>query len=214
MAASRREKSRCLPVTLGHLLGIGAAGLATRSVNGRLHPHWLERLGFAAADLWLGRLERLLTSALVTHGDGVFWEALGMTAVSLGLAEWLAGWRRALATFWGVHLATLLFESWLLASPLGRWFGAEAHDLAEGRDVGPSAGYFGSLGLAAGRLPGRWRWIGGVAGLGVLAAALFLPPRSGESRAVKRFADLAHLLAFPLGWASASFGKPGRRGQR
>lgn len=50
----------------------------------------------------------MFISALVTSGGVVFWEALFFIAFAVGLAEWLTGWKRAAATFLGVHLLALM----------------------------------------------------------------------------------------------------------
>jgi hypothetical protein len=70
------------------------------------------------------------------------------------------------------------------------------------RDVGPSAGFFGCLGLVSERLPGKWRWISGGLIWSALIATAFLAPQPGESAVVKLWADLAHIIAFTLGWLS------------
>jgi len=188
--------------TLSSLAGFSLVALLTGTHLGSISSLWLERLGFAPNDLQAGSVERLFTSAVVTQGGSAFWEAMGMTALSVGLAEWLGGTRRTLATFWGIHLATLLAGSWVLTGlfQLSKDTGVE--ELLQARDVGPSAGYFGCLGLACGRLPGRWRGFGLLIGTASLILAIFLPARNGESPTVKLAADLAHLIAFPLGWAS------------
>ena len=191
---------RRIPFTLLMLGGLALVALLTETHNGSLSAAWLARLGFAPQDLWLFRIERLLTSAVVTYGGRVFWEAVGMITLAVGLAEWLTTTRRTALTFWGVHLAVLLFQSLLIALPLHLWGGADGEAMSLARDVGPSAGYFGCLGLVSSWLPGRWRWISGALILGGLVAALFLPPRAGESELVKLGADLAHLIAYPLGW--------------
>jgi hypothetical protein len=83
-------------------LAVGA--LLTNTHFDQLQVYWLDGLGFAPQDLWLLRLERLFTSALITYGGWVFWQAIGMTVFAVGLAEWLTGTPRTLLTFWGVHL--------------------------------------------------------------------------------------------------------------
>ena len=147
----------------------------------------------------------MLTSALVTSGRIVFWEALFFVAFAVGLAEWMTGWKRAAATFWGVHLLALILLSLImsLAEHQLRNIGLEASELA--RDVGPSAGYFACLGLVSSRLKYPWHWTSGGILLLVFATILFMPPTIDESAALKFSADLAHLLAFPLGWLSGWF---------
>jgi hypothetical protein len=69
--------------------------------------------------------------------------------------------------------------------------------------VGPSAGYMGSLGFVITFLPKPWRWVAFGAILIYLIISLFLPPQAGMTLAIKTSDDLAHLLAFPLGWITA-----------
>jgi hypothetical protein len=196
------------PFTLVSLAGLTTGAWLTSSHAGALSIWWHRRLGFAPLDLWAGRWERLVTSALVTDGGQAFWRAAGMIALAVGAAEWLAGTRRAALTFWGVHLATLLTESLFIVLPLHQAGAAPGFALLVARDVGPSAGYLGCLGLACARFPNR-RW-GRLAGLLILAGlgmTLFQPPSEGQDAAVKLSADLAHLIAFPLGWLAAYFMK-------
>jgi hypothetical protein len=60
---------------------------------------WASLTGFAPNDLWYGRLERLFTSAVVTSGGVVFWEALFFVAFAVGSAEWMVGWKHTSAIF-------------------------------------------------------------------------------------------------------------------
>jgi hypothetical protein len=185
---------------------LGAGALLTNTHTDNLTPYWLNRLGFAPVDVWVLRWQRLFTSALVTSGGWIFWQAAGMIALAVGAAEWLAGTKRAIATFWGVHLATLLLESLLIALPLHHLGFTGGTALLVARDVGPSAGYFGCLGLACVRFPRkRWGQLAGVLIFLSLIWTLFQPPRAGQDDTVKLFADLAHLIAFPLGWLSSYF---------
>jgi hypothetical protein len=189
-----------LPFTLLMLFVIGLAGLLTNTYIENITHHWLNRVGFAPNDLWYWRLDRILASALVTSGGKVFWEALLLIAFCVGLAEWMTGWRLTAATFWGVHIAALVLLSVIFAWAAHQLpdIGLEAVILA--RDVGPSAGYFACLGLASARLRQPWYWITGGALLLIFMIAPFLPPKAGETAQVKLSADLAHLLAFSLGW--------------
>lgn len=184
------------------------AALVTNTTFESITHHWLNRTGFAPNDLWYWRVERMFSSALVTSGGKVFWEALFFVAFVVGLAEWMTGWKRTAATFWGVHLLALVIVSIIISLSLHQLksIGFEASELA--RDVGPSAGYFACLGLVSARMKRPWDWVSGSIILAVFAVALFLPPEAGESVHVKFSADLAHLLAYPLGWLSSKIGKP------
>jgi hypothetical protein len=92
-----------------------------------------------------------------------------------------------------------------LAAHQLREFGLEAVETA--RDVGPSAGYFACLGLVSGSMKHPWKWISGGILLIIFIVALFLPAGAGDDAAIKFSADLAHLLAFPLGWLIAQIGR-------
>ena len=201
-----RQIVRRLPFTLISLVGLSLVAVLTNSHVGDLPRQWFNRLAFAPRDLSLIRWPRLITSALVTSGGGAFWQALGMVALTTGTAEWLAGTRRAALTFWGVHLTTLLVQSLLIAVPLHTLGSSLGTALYLARDVGPSAGSFGCLGLACARLPKPWRWIGG----GLVLAGLvivFLLAVVTRQDAIVVSADLAHLLAFPVGWLSSLIGR-------
>lgn len=191
---------RHFPFTLVTLMGLAVSALVTNTYWEQITDPWLDRIGFAPNDLWYWRLERMFTSALVTSGGVVFWEALFFVAFAVGLAEWMTGWKRTAATFWGVHLLALILLSLImsLAKHQLRNIGLEASELA--RDVGPSAGYFACLGLVSARLKRPWQWVSGCILFLFFAIALFLPAGIGENAQVKFPADLAHLLSFPLGW--------------
>ncbi len=193
------------PFTLVMLVVLGATAVFTNTHLSSLTEGWLARLGYSPRDLWLFHWERLFTSALVTFGKGVFWQAAGMITLAVGAAEWLAGTKRTTLTFWGVHFTTLLGESLLVALPLYLSGSTIGTALILARDVGPSAGYFGCLGLASRRLSRPWQWLSGTAVLIGLFWTLFQSPKVGQDAAAKLAADLAHLIAFPLGWITGSW---------
>ena len=199
------------PFTLLLLATLTAVAVLTNSHTGELSARWQRRLGISARDVWKARWPRIVTAALVTKGGWVFAEALAMIALAVGAVEWMAGTRRAAATFWGVHLLTFLAEPILIIWPLQKLGGAPGTALARTRDVGPSAGYFGALGTAAARLDRPWRWLAGAGVLVALVAAFFIPARpgaNGKSQAEsKLFADLAHIIAFPLGWLLSAWAR-------
>ena len=188
------------------LAGLVIAALVTNTTFQSITRHWLNRTGFAPNDLWYWRLERIFTSALVTVGGVVFWEALFFVAFAVGMAEWMTGWKRTAATFWGVHLLALVLLSLIvsLTEHELRSIGLEAGLLA--RDVGPSAGYFACLGLVSAQVKRPWNLTSGAILFAMFVVILFLPAAAGESAQLKFSADLAHMLAFPLGWLSAGIG--------
>lgn len=194
---------RRVPFTLCMVLLLSLVAWWTHSYFQELAKIWVTQLGFAPRDFWFFRWERLILSALVTSGGSIFWFALTMVVISSGVAEWMIGsWRTAL-TFWGAHTATLLIESLMFLLPLHQLGFTQARVLFFSRDVGLSAGYMGCLGLATAFIPKPWRWLVFGAILTFLIVSLFLPPRPGETQVVKLSADLAHLLAYPLGWIAA-----------
>lgn len=185
------------------LIGVVSAALVTNTYFEQITEHWMNLAGFAPNDLWYLRIERLFTSALVTSGGWVFWQALFFIAFAVGLAEWQTTSRRAAVTFWGIHLVTLVLLSIIVSLALHQLknFGLEASEVA--RDVGPSAGYFACLGLVSAKLKRPWNLISGGVLLLVILTVLLLPPQVGEDTRIKFSADLAHLMAFPLGWLSS-----------
>ena len=62
------------------------------------------------------------------------------------------------------------------------------------------------LGLVSAQLKRPWHWVSGAVLFAMFVVALFLPASAGESAQLKFSADLAHMLAFPLGWLSAGIG--------
>ena len=201
---------RRIPFTVCMVILLLLVAWWTQSYFQQLAREWVNQLGFAPRDFWFLRWERVILSAFVTSGGSIFWFALGIVAFTSGLIEWkTSSWKAALI-FWGIHLATLVLESLLFLLPLHQLGFPQARALFFSRDVGPSAGYMGSLGFVVRYLPKPWRWVA-FAGIFVfLIISIFLPARTGEAQAVKLAADLAHLIAFPLGWlVGLTFGHKG-----
>ncbi len=199
-----RRVLRRVPFTLTMLAALAIAGLITNTYFQEITREWLARTGFAANDLWYWRLGRLFSSAVVTSGGTVFWQALLLMAVAVGLAEYITGWKRTAATFWGVHVLALILLSIIVSSLAHQLREIGLHATEVARDVGPSAGYFACLGLASARLQRPWQWVTGGIGLVAFVIALFVPATPGESARIKFSADLAHMIAFPLGWLSSA----------
>jgi ABC-type multidrug transport system permease subunit len=61
----------------------------------------------------------------------------------------------------------------------------------------------GCLGLITTFLPKPWRWVAFGVITAYLLIALILPSRAVASQAIELADDLAHLIAFPLGWMSS-----------
>lgn len=194
---------RRLPFTLAMLMGLAIIALLTESYGRQLSDLWYHRLGFAAQDLWSLEWYRIVTSTFATAGGQGFWRPVAMIALVVGAAEWVAGPRRTALTFWGINLIVLVVESLFVG-----WMAfARLHPLGGSllaiRDVGPSAGAIGTLGLLSGRLPRLWRRLTGIGIFAVLAAMLLMPADGATSKGLELSAELAHLLAFPVGWFSA-----------
>ena len=182
---------------------IGVTGFFTLTATGRsITTHTLQQVGWAPRDLVALDIGRMLFSALVTNGGLVFWMALALTALFVGLAEHYAGSPMAAATFWGVHLATL---GVMLAVSLPLHLAGDSLGtlVYATRDVGPSAGYVGCLGLAivCSKRRERW-WVLGATAV-VLATVLARSLWGSGTEAIDVSANLAHAVALPIG---ASFG--------
>ncbi len=178
--------------------------LVTLSVNprlGNLTPAWMNRLGFAPHDLFDLQWGRLFSSTPVIERVRPFIHGMIMIGLIGGAAEWLAGTRRAITAFWGGNLAALVLSSVLIVWPLYRLGVPFGEDLYRARDVGPSAAYYGGLGLLAAWLPKPWRWIVFGASLGFMGLAIVLATRT-QDVAVNVLAALAHVIALPVGFAS------------
>jgi hypothetical protein len=123
-----------------------------------------------------------------------------MLAFNVGTTEWLFGTRRTFVLFWASHLLTLLIQSLLLAIPLhqlGAWWGTL---LAAQHDVGPSAGYYGCLGAICRQFPGKWRrWVIAGVSVSLIARLTISLVRDAGDVELTIAADLAHLIAFPIG---------------
>jgi hypothetical protein len=139
-----------------------------------------------------------------TIGGTKLYASVAMLAVSVGAAEKVYGTSRTFAMFWGIHLATLLIASVALVLPLHLLETYRGTLLANVRDVGPSAGYYGCAGAVCVAIPERWRIavIGFVLTILALRLTWSMITIPDHGRAIS--ADLAHIIAFPLGIAVAS----------
>jgi hypothetical protein len=197
-----------LTFTLSTLAVLVVVELMINPHFGALAPEWIDRLGFTPHDLTHLEWERFVTATLLVDGRSAFVDGMVMIALAVGAAEWLTGTPRAALTFWGGNLITLVVMSVLLLVLAHAISPSDPEKLFVHRDVGPSAGYYGCLGLVTAHLPRPWRWATAAAILTWLAVALISPPGPNTIADVKLQADLAHFLVFPLGYLSAWFGHP------
>ncbi len=122
-----------------------------------------------------------------------------MFPLAVGFVEWSQGTLRASATFFGIHFATLVMLT------LGVVVWHELHPtflsdlLWNVQDVGPSAGYYGCLGMVIASIDtSKMRvLLSGV--LLVLIARIIWSLVHSPADGRMLSADLAHLIAFPLG---------------
>ena len=190
-----------VPFTLVMAGGLALVAVLTGSHAGELGEPDLRSHGFAAGHLWELEVWRLITSVFLTLGAGTFWVSWGMVWLCVGIAERRFGTWRCAAVFWGVHVSTLVLQSLVLALPARQmelWWGQL---LAAEHDVGPSAGYYGCLGAVMGDLRGPARWWLSAGLLVVLAGRLARTLMLAAVEPVPVSADVAHVIAFGLGWS-------------
>ncbi|BBO32292.1 rhomboid family intramembrane serine protease [Lacipirellula parvula] len=165
----------------------------------------LHRFGYAPRHLpdffqW----PRFLTSIFFTKGASAFWASLLMLTAIVGTTERYIGSLRTAAVFFGVHVATLFSEYLLVIAPL-RSIGHPIGDsLHAAHDIGPSAGYYGCLGVLLAR-PMRYRTLAISIVLLVTALRIAWSLHSSSDLAESLPADLAHLIAFMLGAIVSAF---------
>lgn len=187
------------PFTVTTCALITFVGFLTLTATGQAITHRaLLEFGWAPRDLLALDLGRTAFSALVTSGGAVFWMALALTALFVGAAEHYGGTAIAAATFWGVHLATTALML-AVALPLHLAGISLATLVFVTRDVGPSAGYVGCLGLALVLCGKPWRWWALGATGAALGAVLAMSLATLGTDPTDVSANFAHAVALPLG---------------
>lgn len=189
---------RC-PFTLAMLAALIAAGIYGRTHVGELDANVRHHAGFSVRLFLEGEVHRGFTSLFFTAGGTRFYSSLLMMTLAVGWVEATHGTVHAATVFFGAHLLTLLLMSVSIALFYTMFESHRAQLLWEVRDVGPSAGYYGCLGFAlAGATPGlRMSLVGTVAAILILRlvwSSVHLPENGHVMSA-----DLAHVIAFPLG---------------
>ncbi|MCP4189139.1 MAG: hypothetical protein GY768_00775 [Planctomycetaceae bacterium] len=199
---SIRQTFRRLLLTIALLVIMCLAGIISGSYSEALSNAWYEKWGSSPAELQQGHWLELFSSMAFTTGGSSFYFSVIMLAICVGTAELQFGFTRTLTTFFGVHVVTLVVIATgiTIAARLQISLGETLYYVM---DVGPSAGYYGCLGLVIGSRKPTVRRLALIVIMGVLTARLawsaFYLPENGRMLS----ADVAHAIAFPLGLFSA-----------
>ncbi len=129
-----------------------------------------------------------------------------MAVLAIGLDEYNNGTLATVATFFGVHLVTLICMFLGIALWTSCYPSRTSHLIWSARDVGPSAGYYGCLGHALSTMDTAWAMTAFIATLSILAIRLIHSIRPNFDDAHIVSADLAHLVALPLGFLAGIYG--------
>jgi hypothetical protein len=184
---------RRVPFTLFMEAAVLLLAAINGAATGELSALQQHRWGFGLHALWEGRLYTVFTAPVLVRDLRMLLGILVFLLCSIGVHEWLGGTREAFAVYWITNMLGLCLAAMLFVGPLYLARTAMGLEWAYRSDVGPSAGGLGSIGAWVRRLPGRYRrWLF-VAMMTYLIAKLVLVP--------ELFADSAHLIAFPLGYA-------------
>ena len=199
-----RLASRC-PFTCLMLASLTAAGVYARTHVGPLDADFHRHVGSSAHLLSRGELHRVVTSLFFTAGGWQFYTSLLMFAGAVGWLEATAGTRVAAVAFTSIHGVTVVAMAigiGLLNTLATSHRGSLLWSMT---DVGPSAGYYGCLGIALGRLGLNNRPLLILAVLTILVARVIWSSYQLSESGRMMSADLAHLIAFPLGVVVARF---------
>lgn len=160
---------------------------------------WRDWLGFAPTNLLDFKWQRFLTSSLLTAGGWKFMASILMLTLCAGMTERLYGTFATMKLFLTCHLTVLAALS--VALLLVATFNSSPSILAltNAHDVGPSAGYYGCLGAILMWLPLISRRSVFLCVLSILLIRLIISVGHLPEGATVVSADVAHLLALPLG---------------
>lgn len=172
---------------------------SSQSIWQPLHEAWRDWLGFAPTNLLNFQWQRLLTSLLLTAGGWKFAASLVMLIVCVGLAERRYGTLATMKLFLTTHLLVLITISAIVLVVTTFISSPSLLALAKGRDIGPSAGYYGCLGALLLSLPSKGKQVGFLCVLSILLIRLAYSTTHLPEDAAVVSADIAHLLALPLG---------------
>ena len=193
-----------IPFTLGTLALLAVVGIVVDPGFRVLSDAWVHRLGFAPTDFFHLRWHRLFTSLFLITDRRSYAQAFLTIGIVVGALEWHTTTREAALVFWGTHLAAILAETLFFAAPLTYWGTSFGERLFDTRDVGVSAAYMGCTGAACALLPNPWRRICTALMVGFITYTYLLPTHVSYHTPLRWMANVAHTVAFLLGyfWAS------------
>lgn len=192
--------------TLVALVTLIGFAIASDSYWHPLPELWRQWLGYAPMNLLDLQWHRLLTSLTLTAGEWKFIASAVMLAFTVGIAESRYGTWQTAKLFFTSHLAVLVSLSLLVLVGARHFHWDLAVQLVESRDVGPSAGYYGCLGAVLTMLP-RKAAVASMVGITFILVARLIVSlgRLPDDPSVVS-ADMAHLVALPLGSRLANRG--------
>jgi hypothetical protein len=192
-----------IPFTLGTLALLTVVGIVVDPGFGALSDTWIQRLGFAPADLFHLRWHRAFTSLFLIVDLRSYAQAFLTIGIVGGALEWRTSTRKAAYVFWGTHLVAILIETLFFAAPLyysGSSFGERIFFT---RDVGASAAYMGCTGAVCALLPNPWRRFSTAFMIGFIVYFYVFPTPVSSLTPLRWMANIAHTIAFSLGYVWA-----------
>jgi len=194
---------KCLPVTLGLMVLILATGFIQGTWYEQLTGENRALFDYSPQHIMDGAWHRIISSFPLTGDPSHLGTAVLMTLLCVGWLELLQGSATTLAVFSGVHVSTAIIKGLMLSRGLA-WSSIPSTSWRiASHVVGPSAGFYGCLGVCIFLLPKTMRvWFIFVI-MVVLALRLIIGIGSARRTDTLIRSDLAHLIAFSLGIAIA-----------
>lgn len=187
------------------LFTLFVAAVVSQTMFANLTVGRLKQFGYAPRHFWELKLHKLFISALVTHGPKDFIQAILMIGLFLGTLEHFSGSFNSFLIFISAHVITLVAISIGLKIPVHLSDWDMGKTLLIARDVGPSAGYFGSVGAVICFVNPAYQLFVFIGMLILLLVAFFIPPLAHIEPIVKKHADTAHVIALIYGYSTMLF---------
>lgn len=170
----------------------------TNSINRELSPELIVKFGFAPVDLLQYKIFNLFLSIFITTGKAVFFESLISFIAIAGIFEYLTSSKEVIKCFFGIHVITMIILSYItfVLFLFGNTYGIE---IFLSHDVGPSAGYFGILGILISLLKTPYVNFLFLCLL-LIFMYLFFYPISNKNMSIEYSAAMAHIIAFTVGY--------------